>query len=630
MSADSTFRLRLLATSDLHVHLSAWDYYTDRSSAMVGLARTASLIQDARAEAAALGATCLLVDNGDFLNGSPLGDLEAHLDGTPGRIHPMIAAMNALRYDVATLGNHEFSEGLDFLMRRIRAADFPIISANIAWVLGPGPLQDQTLVPPTVLLQRELTDAQGRVVPIVLGIIGLLPPQTTQWDRQHLGNRLMTRDIVQAAAAHVPDLRRNGADLVIALSHSGIGQSTAQPNMENATAALAALPGIDALVAGHTHQLFPSPGFRAVAGSDPVRGYLWGKPAVMPGFHGSHLGVIDLVLTRSGGAWQVVASQVELRAIARRTKGGRVVPLVRNAPQISAIAAPAQRATRNWVGKVVGHSAVTLHSYFALVMPCPTVRLVARAQAEYVARLLRDGPYRDMPLVSAVAPVHAGGRGGPENYTVIPAGPILMRHVFDLYPHPNTVSALRVTGAELLLWLERSFSLFHQIVPGSNDAALIDMEFPAFNFDVLEGLTWEVDLSQPPRYEPRGAVLNPQGLRIRNLAYQGQPVDPEVEFVLATNSYRAAGSGGFPGTTPDRQILSGPAFSRDVVLAHIAGGQELAVPSAPNWRFVAMPGTTVTFVSAPEAAAHLAELQPLKAEALDIGAHGFRRFRLHL
>ncbi len=630
MSADHAFRLRLLATSDLHVHLSAWDHYADCPSATVGLARTASLVEQARTEAAATGATCLLLDNGDFLNGSPVGDLEAHLDGVQDRPHPMIAAMNALRYDVATLGNHEFSGGLDFLMRRIAAADFPVISANIARVLGPGPLQDQTLLPPTVLLRRELTDAQGRVVPIVLGIIGLLPPQTTQWDRQQLGNRLVTRDIVQTAAAHVPELRRRGADLVIALSHSGIGQSMVQPGMENATAALAALPGIDALVAGHTHQLFPSADFAPADGIDPVRGRLWGKPAVMPGFHGSHLGVIDLVLTRADGAWQVVASQVELRAIARRTKGGRVVPLVRNAPQISAIAAPAQRATRRWIRKVVGHSSRPLHSYFALVRPCATVRLVAQAQTEHVARLLGDGPYRDLPMVSAVAPFHAGGRGGPENYTVIPAGPVLIRHVFDLYPHPNTVAALRVNGTEVLLWLERSFSLFHQIRPGARDALLIDPACPAFNFDLLEGLTWEVDLSQPPRYEPRGSMLDPMGHRIRNLSFKGQPVDPAAEFVLVTNSYRAAGSGGFPGAMPDRQILSGPALSRDVVLAHVAGGQELARSLAPNWRFVPMPGTTVSFVSAPAAAAHLAELLPLKAEALEIGPDGFRRFRLHL
>ena len=619
------FRLRLLATSDLHVHLTPWDYYTARRSANSGLARTASLIAAARDEVEP--GACLLLDNGDFLHGSPLGDLAALGQGHAP--HPMIAAMNALGYDAATLGNHEFSGGLAFLLSRISDAHFPIISANIARQLGATPLDDLTLVPPTVMLQRDLTDASGKIRRLRIGIIGLLPPQTTQWDRQHLGDALITRDILQAAAAHVPELREAGADIVVALSHSGIGPSTASVGMEDATAALAALPGIDALVAGHTHQTFPSTDFPASAGVDPQRGLLWGKPAVMPGFHGSHLGVIDLVLTCGDGVWQVVSGTAHLRPIARRTRSGRVVPLTRSARDILAIAAPAHRATKAWAQEPIGQTKALLHSYFALVAPCPTVRLVARAQADHVAQMLHGGAFADLPLISAAAPFHAGGRGGPENYTAIPPGPMALRHAFDLYPHPNTVAALLVSGAELVLWLERSFSLYHQITPGARDADLIDPDFPAFNFETLEGLTWTVDLTRPPRFDTSGNLINPASQRIRNLAHQGRPLDPGARFVLATNSYRAAGSGGFAGATPDRIILSGPEASRDVVLAHIARGASLADPAPPNWRFAALPDTSVVFETAP-AAAQVADLSALHATALDLTPGGFRRFRLHL
>lgn len=648
LTGQGLFHLRLLATSDLHVHLTPWDYATDRSSQANGLARTAALIAIARAEVALGHGTCLLLDNGDFLHGSALGDLEALRDGPhaaihpmplhPMPIHPMIAAMNALGYDAATLGNHEFSGGLGFLMSRISAARFPIVSANIARRLGPTPLDDHTLMPATALLARDLTDRNGTSRRLKVGIIGLLPPQTTQWDRQHLGDALVTRDMLEAAAAHVPRLRADGADIVIALSHSGIGPAVASANMENASAALAALPGIDALVAGHTHQTFPSADFAASAQIDPERGLLWGKPAVMPGFHGSHLGVIDLALRWSAAGWSVASGTAELRPIARRTRSGRMVALVRSARDIMAIAAPAHRATRAWTTQPIGHSDALLHSYFALVMPCPTVRLVARAQAGHVAHLLRGGPYGDLPLISAAAPFHAGGRGGPENYTIIPPGPVSLRHAHDLYPHPNVIAALLVSGAELALWLERSFSLFNTVNPGDRDAALINPDFPPFNFDLLEGLTWQVDLTRPPRFDSHGVTVNPASHRIRNLARNGRPVAPAARFVLATNSYRAAGSGGFAGASPDRMILPDPvcgpiprpASSRDILLDHIARSAALAAAGPPNWRFVPMGDTTVLFDSAPQAADHIADLLPMQATALDLTPGGFRRFRLHL
>ena len=624
------FHLRLLATTDLHVHLVPWDYYGNRSAASSGLARTATLIAAARAEIAARQGLCLLLDNGDFLNGSPLGDLVAGAPDPATATHPMIAAMNALGYDAATLGNHEFSEGLEFLMSCIGAAQFPIVSANIARSLGDTPLADRMLVPATALLQRDLPGRNGSTHSLKIGIIGFLPPQTTQWDQRQLGGSLVTRDILDAAAAHVPRLRAAGADIVIALSHSGIGSATGGPGMENAAAALAALPGIDALVAGHAHQTFPSADFPLGPGIDPVRGTLWGKPAVMPGFHGSHLGVVDLTLTHCAGVWRVQSGAVALRPIARRNRAGRVVAVTRSAAGILDIAGPAHRATRTWSRQAIGHTDTALHSYFALAAPCPAVTLVAEAQAAHVARVLQGGPHAGLPVISAAAPYHAGGRGGPESYALIPPGPIALRHAFDLFPHPDSIAALLVTGSDLQRWVERSFSLYHQIAAGSQDAPLVNPDFPGFNFDQIAGLTWLVDLTQPARCDTRGSVINPASQRIRDLRHLGRPIDPAARFVLATNSYRAAGSGGFAAATSDRVILNGPHYIRDILLAHMAGGATLSDRPPPNWRFTPTPDTTVIFESAPAAVAHIAELSSMTPEALDLTPRGFRRFRLHL
>ena len=622
---DRLARLRILATSDLHAHITPWDYHSNRASPAFGLARTASLIAEARAEVEC----SILVDNGDFLQGSPMGDVEA-LRARGDGLHPMIAAMNALGYDAVTLGNHEFSNGLVFLLDHLKRAEFPVVSANLARGLGASPLQDDMLLPPTLMLTRMLRDGQGVLHPLRIGIIGLAPPQTPQWDHAKLGDSLHARDIIEAAAAHVPALRAAGADVVVALSHSGIGAGTPVPMMENASAALAALPGIDALVAGHTHQTFPASDFPAANGIDPSHGSLWGKPAVMPGFYGSHLGVIDLDLRWEANRWHLVKGTSSLRPIARRTPAGTLQALTPSAPDIMAVAHPAHQATREWAQRPVGQNPTVLHSYFAVISASPAVRLIGRAQAAYVTRALQSGPYGDLPVLSAAAPFHAGGRGGPENYTCIPAGRLTMRHIFDLYPHPNTIAALLLTGADLHHWLERSFSQFAQVPPGSHGAELLDPDFPSFNFDMIEGLTWEVDLACPPRCDTRGEVIRPRSNRIVALSHQGCAVAADQHFVLATNSYRAHGSGGFSGARPENVILNGPHASRDILLEYIAKTGRIGPPGPPNWRFCAMADTSVLFDSSPAAAAHLGDLSPLQADALTLTPQGFRRFRLHL
>lgn len=630
-------RLRVLATSDLHAQIFPWDYISDRAEPGRGLARTATLIARARAEVPA----SLLLDNGDFIQGSPLGDLMA-ARSPQGGPHPMIAAMNHLRYDAATLGNHEFSHGLPFLDGVLQHAAFPVVSANLFYTTGNRPFR-----PPFAVLTRQVS-LNGRNEPLRIGIIGFAPPQLEQWDHHHIAGRLRTKDILASAALQVPLLRAQGVDLVIALSHSGIGPDQPHPDMEDATAALAAEAGIDVLIAGHTHQVFP--GTRAAAGTsagtgtsaaaatgaptgtiDARRGRLHGKPAVMPGFYGSHLGVIDLWLARgAGGGWHIARHRAALRAIARRSPAGKLVARVPADPGVAALAAQAHADTLCWARRTVGQSPVLLHSYFALVQPCATVRLVARAQAAYVARALARSEWADLPVLSAAAPFRAGGRGGPENYTVIAAGPLALRHVVDLYLHPNTVTAIAVTGAELALWLERSAGLFRQVRPGLPDQPLIDEDFPSFNFECIEGVTYQIDLAVPARLDLRGHLAHAGAQRIRNLAFRGHPIAPEARFVLATNSYRTGGSGHFAGAEPGRVILPGTALARDVVLAHIARHGLDAAPLAPNWRFAPLDGASVLFDTSPDAARHLGDYTAGRIDAQGLTPEGFRRFRLHL
>lgn len=619
--------LRIMETTDLHVHVFPYDYYADRPIDTVGLARTAALIAAVRAEAA----NALLVDNGDFLQGNPMGDYIAYERGLRrGEMHPVIQAMNVLGYDAGTLGNHEFNYGLEFLEAALAGAAHPVVCANVARQAGACPRADRTLLPPYVILDRTLTDGAGQSHPIRVGLIGFVPPQVMVWDRKHLEGRVTTRDIVACAEAWIPEMREAGCDVILALSHSGIGPAARSDGMENASTPLAAIPGIDAVLTGHSHLVFPGPGFDASAEIDPARGTIHGKPAVMAGYWGSHMGLIDLLLEREGGAWRVAAFTSEARPIYLRGEDRQVAPAVESRPEVLAAVQPAHEATLAYVRRPVGRTTAPLHSYFALVADDPSVQIVSQAQAAYIAEMLKGTAHGGLPVLSAAAPFKAGGRGGPDYYTDVPAGDIAIRNVADLYLYPNTIRAVRITGAQVKDWLERSAGIFHQVAPGAQDAPLIDPDFPSYNFDVIDGVTYRIDLSQPSRYGPKGEPLNPGASRIVDLAWQGRPVDPAAEFIVATNNYRAGGGGGFPGADGTTIVFEGPDTNRDLLVRYIHERGTVNPAADANWSFAPLPGTSVVFDTGPRAVAYLGDVKGLALTHLGEAPEGFARFRIAL
>ena len=618
--------LRLLATSDLHANIMPYDYYSGTATNRLGLVRTASLIAAARAEVE----NCLLFDNGDFLHGSPLGDYIAQSRGvTDDHIHPMMAAMNHLAYDAATLGNHEFNYGLDFLSKSLAAASFPIVAANIYHDEGTLAV-GKTFVPPYVILNRLVVDRLGQKHPIKIGVIGFTPPQIMHWDYHHVVGKLTTRDIVESAKIHVPKMQRDGADLIIALSHSGIGPSHAPPGLENVSTALAQVAGIDAVIAGHVHLVFPSDDFAQTADVDPVLGTLCGKPAVMPGFYGSHLGIIDLVLRHDGKAYKVHRHKSQVRPICHRAIDGAETALVNCDKGLTNLITPAHLATLDWANQPIGHTDLPLHSFFALLTETPALQLVAAAQALHVENTLASTQFANLPILTAIAPFKAGGRGGPENYTDVPVGDVMLRNAADLYIFPNASAALRMTGAEIADWLEFAVGIFNQILPESRDVALINPDFPSFNFDMIFGLQFQIDLSQPPKFDTRGCRVHPQSQRIVDLRYHGAPLDPSAVFAVATNSYRIAAKGGFLRPDDSNILFQSPASILDVVLRYFSDIPTLGFGTTKNRQFLAMPGTTVTFETSPKALAHLADQAPMLMEPIGLLPNGFMRFRLHL
>lgn len=598
-------QLRLLATCDLHAHLMPWDYVTDEPASL-GLAQLAPLIRTLRDEVR----NCILLDNGDFLQGSPLGDWQERHGKAA---HPMVVAMNALGYDAGTLGNHEFSHGLAFLERALSDARFPVVSAN----LGRG--DGSPLVPAFVMLERTVTDTTGQDWPLRIAITGFAPPQTALWEALRLNGAVRSDDILTAAARTLAGLATERPDLTVALAHSGIGASVPHRNMENAAIPLASLPQIDVIVTGHTHLVFPDA--QAVdlpEAADATAGTIYGKPAVMAGFHGSHLGVIDLELTKGPQGWQVSSHRV-------RAVKSPAIPAAD--PELARLAAPEHHATVTAMRRPLGQTTRLLHSNFALVAPCATLRLIAQAQREHWKRHV-PSRVAHLPLLAAVAPFRTGGRGGPDNYSHIPPGPILLRHISDLYSHPNTPVLLDLSGAEIADWLERAAIIFHQIAPGATDAPLIRPDIPGFDFDLIHGVSFRIDLSQPPRFDAKGTLIDTDAHRITALSLAGRPLAPEGRYLLATNSYRA-GSAIYPGTGRPPVARSDLAIA-DLIASHVAAHSTIDIGAGNVWGFAAMPGTTVLFETGPKAEHLAADIAQFRPEVLGKSTAGFLRFRLSL
>ncbi len=621
--------LRLMETTDIHVNVMPYDYYADKPNDTMGLARTATLIDSIRAEAG----NSILVDNGDLLQGNPMGDYMAYKKGMKaGDLHPVIKAMNVLGYDCGTLGNHEFNYGLDFMFNTLAGANFPIVCANFTkGQLASDPKQDELHFKPYVILEKSIRDGAGQTSPIKIGFIGFVPPQIMVWDAKNLEGKGQTRDIVEAARAWVPVMKEEGADIVVALSHSGIDGHGQTDRMENASLYLAGVEGIDAVFTGHQHLVFPGPkDFTDVPGADPVKGSLLGKPAVMAGFWGSHMGLIDLLLEKDGNGWKIVDFTSEARPIYHRDESRKIVANVTDKAEVEASVAAEHQATLEYVRTPVGKTSAPLYSYFALVADDPSVQIVSNAQTWYVKDMLKESAFKDLPLLSAAAPFKAGGRGGADYYTDVAAGDIAIKNVADLYLYPNTVQAVKVTGEQVKNWLEMSAGIFNQLKPGEKDQPLINPDFPSYNFDVIDGVSYQIDLSKPARFDKDGKPVHPETSRIVNLMYDGKPIDPGQEFVVATNNYRAGGGGKFPEIAADKVILVAPDTNRDVVVRYIVEQGTINPSADGNWTFAPMEGTTAVFETGPKGRDYAAAVKGARIEDAGNGADGFARFRLIL
>ncbi|WP_375602375.1 bifunctional 2',3'-cyclic-nucleotide 2'-phosphodiesterase/3'-nucleotidase [Enterobacter hormaechei] len=615
----ATVDLRILETTDLHSNMMDFDYYKDTPTEKFGLVRTASLINAARGEVK----NSVLVDNGDLIQGSPLGDYMAAKGLKKGEIHPVYKAMNTLDYAVGNLGNHEFNYGLKYLHDALAGAKFPYVNANIIDVKTKKPL-----FIPYLIKETEVVDQDGKKQTLKIGYIGFVPPQIMTWDKANLDGKVTVNDITETARKYVPEMRAKGADVVVVVAHSGLSADPYQVMAENSVYYLSQVPGVDAILFGHAHAVFPGKDFASIKGADIEKGTLNGVPSVMPGMWGDHLGVVDLVLNNDSGSWKVTQSKAEARPIydaaAKKSLAGEDKKLVD-------VLKHDHDATREFVSKPIGKSADNMYSFLALVQDDPTVQVVNMAQKAYAEHFVQGDPdLAKLPVLSAAAPFKVGGRkNDPASYVEVEKGQLTFRNAADLYLYPNTLVVVKATGKEVKEWLECSAGQFNQIDPNSSKPqSLINWDgFRTYNFDVIDGVEYQIDVTQPAKYDGECQTINPQAERIKNLTFNGKAIDPKAAFLVVTNNYRAYG-GKFAGTGDSHIAFASPDENRSVLAAWIGAESKKRGEIHPavdnNWRLAPIHSETkldIRFETSPsdKAAAFIKDKAqyPMKKVATD-------------
>ncbi|EII3145272.1 2',3'-cyclic-nucleotide 2'-phosphodiesterase [Vibrio parahaemolyticus] len=575
-----TIKLRIIETTDIHTNVMDYDYYKDQPSQQIGLSRAATLVKQAKSEVE----NSVLVDNGDLIQGSPMGDYMAAKVIQAGEVHPVYKAMNQLHYDVGNIGNHEFNYGLDFLQNTLAGANFPYINANVF-----DKKTGEYYFQPYLIKTHSFKDTDGEVHQVKVGYIGFVPPQIMVWDKKNLEGNVVAKDIKETAEKLIPQMKKEGADIIVAIPHSGVSTDPYKLGAENSVYYLTQVKGIDAIAFGHSHAVFPGKGFENLQGVDNNKGTINGVTAVMPGRWGSHVGVMDLVIEQKDGQWQVVEGQSEARPIFdKATKKS----LAEADQGIIRALEDDHKGTREFVNQPIGKANDVMYSFLALVQDDPTIQIVNLAQKDYVERFIQGDPdLADIPVLSAAAPFKVGGRkDDPNGFTEVESGQLTFRNAADLYLYPNTLVAMKVKGKEVHEWLECSAGQFKRIdVNTTQPQSLIDWDnFRTYNFDVIDGVKYQIDITQPPKYDANCNVINPDSQRIVNLTFNGKPVDPKQDFIIATNNYRAY-SNTFPGTGPNFIAFDSPDENRSVVAAYISRVSEEkgeVTPSADNnWSF---------------------------------------------
>ncbi len=641
-SPNAKMEIQLLSTTDIHCNIMDYDYYRDMPTEEFGLVRTAFLIQKAREQFK----NTLLFDNGDLIQGNPMANYIAKVQKLPtGTVHPVCKILNALKYDAAGLGNHEFNYGLEYLERVLSGMKFPYVCGNVYHASKTEKNNDskekpteflKTYFQPYTILERNFVANSGKSYPIKIGVLSVLPPQIMVWDTANLTGKVAVQDIEEAAKKWVPEMKKNGADIIVILAHCGIGPDTTKENM---VYELCSIPDVNAIFAGHTHNN-PFPANQYISGANLSRGTIKHTPVALADAYGKHLAGIELQIERSPiGKWHVregrswlrplttkeeIVKEIEVKekdAIVKKTiKEFKITANTQPVAELVNLIKSEHESTLQYIRQSVGTTEIPLHTYLAQVYDNPCIELINKSQKWYMEQKVKELKLEQYPILSATAPFKCGG--DPKNYVDIPAGNLTIKDIASLYPYDNTLYAVILNGNEIREYLEMSAGQFNQIYLHENYVQLLlNNSYYSFNFDIIDGVTYKIDITKTSRYDSQGYASyyyydseeTKKRSRIVDLRYNEKPITKEDKFILVTNNYRANGGGNFPGYLKDKIVFSSLEEVREIVVDYIKTQKIIAPHPDNNWCLLPWPaGVQVILNTSPNLEKYLDSFPNIK------------------
>jgi 2',3'-cyclic-nucleotide 2'-phosphodiesterase/3'-nucleotidase len=479
-AAPTSLDVTILGTTDVHGRVYPTNYYGDAGDEPVGLARVHTLVKELRAK----HKHTMLVDSGDCLQGTALTYHNARIDTKP--MNPMVQAMNFMKYDAFAVGNHEYNYGLGYLEKARKEANYPFLSGNIFEHKTTKPVFKPYIV-------KEVGGAK-------IAVLGFTTPGVAVWDRRHVEGKQDFHDIIESAKRWMPEVKAQKPDAIIVIIHSGLGAPydgtfggySANEGLpeENVCAKLAdTFPEVDAILLGHSHKDLPKMIHNGVLLTQARK---WGE----------RLAVVDLKFNRQpNGGWKLVHKD------SRTLDTAKVKP----DPEVLAVAKQAHQNTLAYVNSVIGDSTSEWTAAHARTQDTPIMDLINEVQRAKTGAQL-----------SAASVFNGTAK--------LPKGQVTVSDIAGLYVYENTLTKIELTGKQLKQYLETSARYFNPYKPG---AAIFNEAIPAYNYDMVQGVDYAID------------VTKPVGQRIVGLTYQGKPVAENQVFSMAMNSYRQNGGGGF-------------------------------------------------------------------------------------
>lgn len=536
---DETVVLRIIGTTDLHGQLNSKDYEQGVDYNNGGLARVFDLIQKTRNELPE--ENTITVDAGDVLFDYTT---EYIFSENQNEIQPIYKAMAQIGYDAITLGNHDFDYGYEYILRQLNGSglrDITVVSNVTDSKTGEYPFLEN------MLISRQIKTASGKLVEVKVGIIGQTIPVLTAKTHSYAGI-LKTEDMVANAATQADKLKEIGADIVVAVSHTGIGPENPDLNFKNVAYALTKIPNIDVVVCGHEHNLFPtsdmSSPYYKLPNVDKKTYLMNGKNVIMAGNRGNSIGVVDLTLKVSGEEPSIVGRKSQIRMVTAEstTENSELAKYYGQWENYLL-----EYSTKNIATMKDGE---VLQNYYGLLGDNAAIQLLNDAKIDYASRYVNTTgkSYREYPIIAASTYASYGSKSIQDFISI--RDTITESDLSAIQPYNDYLYIYTISGKQLREWLEWTASAYESTMLGKawSDKTMSELMKETglqslireewlddwSNFYIFDGVDYTINPTQAPRYDINGNLINPT-YRISSITYNGEPVTDDMVMLLVTN-----------------------------------------------------------------------------------------------